>query len=218
MKLEEIKDCIDSSDPQDRMRAITELRHYEPELAVPLLKKRVQDQELIIRSFAIMGLGVKRTDEAFELLLNIIQQDDDPNIRAEAANSLGSYGARAIPHLVELFRNESHWLVRQSIYAVINLSQHPDLLLELAIIGLQSNDLVVKQVSVSNLAQLADTPEAAKALELLLPAAKSKQTEVRIQAARALAQFDNSQARAALEELRDDADHRVIGATLEKLL
>jgi hypothetical protein len=44
----------------------------------------------------------------------LIENDGEPNVKAEAANSLPNYGEKATPHLVELFRSEPHWLVRQS--------------------------------------------------------------------------------------------------------
>ncbi len=73
MELHQIETYLDSPNPQNRMKAITELRHYEPVLVVPLLKRRMYDQEFVIRSFVAMGLGDQQTDEAFELLVNLIE-------------------------------------------------------------------------------------------------------------------------------------------------
>ncbi len=84
MELHQIETHLKSPDPQKRMKAITELRHHEPSLVVPLLRHRMYDQEFIIRSFVAMGLGFKRTDEGFELLLSIIEHDKDYNVRAQA--------------------------------------------------------------------------------------------------------------------------------------
>ena len=67
---------------------------------------------LSLRSFVAKGLGYKKTNEGFQALLNLIDNDEDPNVKAEAANSLANYGEKAIPYLVELFRRESHWLIR----------------------------------------------------------------------------------------------------------
>ncbi|WP_235006711.1 hypothetical protein [Calothrix rhizosoleniae] len=49
MELHQIENNLNSSDPQNRIKAITELRHYEPDLVVPLLKGRMYDQEFVIR-------------------------------------------------------------------------------------------------------------------------------------------------------------------------
>ncbi len=218
MELDLIETYLDSPNPQNRMKAITELRHYEPGLVVPLLKRRMHDREFVIRSFVAIGLGYKQTEEAFDLLLDLIEHDKDYNVRAEAANSLAKYGERAIPHLVKLFQQDSHWLVRQSIFAAVELTQYPEILLELSSLGLEGDDPVVKQTAIASLGQLTKTAHASSALELLLSAANSEEGAIRVQVAKALKNFDDSKAQAALLKLRQDADYRVVGATLEGLL
>ena len=218
MELHQIETYLESPNPQNRMKAITELRHYEPSLVVPLLKRRMYDREFMIRSFVAMGLGFKRTDEGFELLLNLIEHDRDYNVRAEAANSLAKYGEQSIPHLVKLFQKDSHWLVRQSIFAAIDLTSYPELLWELSLLGLQGEDPVVKLTAISNLGQLAKTERADSALELLLLVANSEKAVIRAQVARVLKHFEDPKAQAALMKLRQDSDHRVVGATLEGLV
>ncbi|MEL6440480.1 MAG: HEAT repeat domain-containing protein [Cyanobacteria bacterium J06621_8] len=218
MKLQQIKAYIDSPDPQHRIKAITELRNYEPSLVVPLLKRRMYDQEFVIRSFVAMGLGYKQTDEGFKLLKNLMEQDSDYNVRAEASNSLAKYGAAAIPHLVKLFQQDTNWLVRYSILAAIDLTQHPEAALELADLGLRGDSEVVMEAAIAILGQLTQTPQEAAALDLLLAAAKSEEATVRAQVARILSCFDNPRAQAALSNLRQDGDYQVVAASLEGLV
>ena len=218
MELHQIETYLDSPNPQNRMKAITELRHYEPGLVVPLLKRRMYDQEFIIRSFVAIGLGNKQTDEAFELLVNLIEHDRDYNVRAEAANSLAKYGERAIPHLVQLFERDTHWLVRQSILPVLEGTEFPEILLKLCRLGIEGNDSVVQQAALANLRQLQGTPQAEEALTILLSLATDEVVEIRAQVARVLTHFDEPRAKAALVELRHDSDYRVVGATLEGLV
>ncbi len=218
MELHQIETYLDSPNPQNRMKAITELRHYEPGLVVPLLKRRMYDQEFIIRSFVAIGLGNKQTDEAFELLVNLIEHDRDYNVRAEAANSLAKYGERAIPHLVQLFERDTHWLVRQSILPVLEGTEFPEILLKLCRLGIEGNDSVVQQAALANLRQLQGTPQAEEALTILLSLATDEVVEIRAQVARVLTHFDEPTAKAALVELRRDSDYRVVGATLEGLV
>lgn len=218
MELHQIETYLDSPDPQNRMKAITELRNYEPDLVVPLLKRRMCDQEFVIRSFVAIGLGLKRTDEAFELLLNLIEHERDYNVRAEAANSLAKYGEGAIPHLVKLFKQDSNWLIRYSILAAIDLTNYPELLLDLCVVGLKGEDPFVRQAALGSLEQLAKTPQEDLALELLLATAKSEQGEIRAQVARVLRYFEDPKAQTALKNLRQDSDYRVVGATLEGLV
>ena len=218
MELHQIETYIDSPNPENRMKAITELRNYEPNLVVPLLKRRMYDQEFVVRSFVAMGLGYKQTDEGFELLLDLIEHDRDYNVRAEAANSLAKYGEEATPHLVKLFKKDTHWLVRYSIFAAIELTNHPEILLELSVLGLRGDDPIVKQTAIACLGQLAKTPQESIALELLLSAANTEQGAIRAQVARVLRYFDEPRAQATLIRLRQDSDYRVVGATLEGLV
>lgn len=218
MELNQIQAYLDSAEPQNRMKAIVELRHYIPEVVVPLLKQRMFDKEFVIRSFVAMGLGYKQTDEGFDALLQLIEYDSDANVRAEAANSLAKYGDRSIVHLVELFERESHWLVRQSILAAMTEMNRPEILLQMCCWGLEGEDPVVKLASIANLGQLAETMQASDALEILLNLTSNNSGEIRGQVATALRNFDDPRAKIALRELRQDSDYQVVAATLEALL
>jgi HEAT repeat protein len=218
MELNQIRACLDSPDPQVRLKAITELRPYTPEVVVPLLRRRMSDKEFIIRSFVAMGLGRKQTEEAFEALLDLLEYDNDSNVRAEAANSLAKYGESAIPHLLKLFERDSNWLVRQSILASVEGNEYPEVLLKLCRWATEGDNLEVKLAAIANLGQLQGTPQESEALAILLSLATASDGEIRMQVARVLNFFDEPRAKAALLELRYDSDYRVVGATLERLL
>ncbi len=218
MELTQIKTFLDSPNPQNRMKAIVALRHHEPSVVVPLLRQRMYDKELIIRSFVAMGLGYKRTDEGFQSLLDLIDNDEDPNVKAEAANSLANYGEKAIPHLVEFFERESHWLIRESIFAVINEINSPELIFQLCLCALEGDELVIKLTAINNLGLLKGTIYENDAIELLFALSTDKTVAIRGQVARTLGIFDDPRAKAALAELRCDPDHRVVGATLEGMI
>lgn len=218
MELHQIEAYIDSPNPQDRMKAITELRNYEPHVVVPLLKRRIDDQKFIVRSFVASGLGYKRTEEGFDLLLHLIRNDSDYNVRSEAANSLAKYGEAAIPHLVNLFRQDTNWLTRYSILAALEFTKYPEILLEFCTLGLKGKDPLVRLTVIASLGELAKTSQADSALKLLLSCASSGQGTTRAQVARALKNFEDPRAKAALNDLRQDSDYRVIGATLEGLI
>jgi HEAT repeat protein len=218
MKLTQIKTFLDSPNPQNRMKAIIALRHYEPSEVVPLLRQKMYDKELIIRSFVAMGLGYKRTDEGFQSLLDLLENDDDPNVKAEAANSLAKYGEKAIPYLVEFFERESHWLIRESIFAVINEINSPDLIFQLCLCALEGDEEVVKLTAITNLGLLKGTMYEQDAIELLFALSTDESVAIRVQTARTLTLFDDFKAKAALAELRYDSDYRVVGATFEAMM
>jgi len=218
MELDQIKTCLGSPNPQARMRGLVALRDYAPEVVVPFLKQRMYDKEFVVRSFVAMGFGHKQTDEGFDALLDLITEEQDPNVIAEAANSLAKFGERALPHLQRLFKHNDHWLVRQSIFAALEGEQPAEMALQLCRWGIAGTDPVVKATAVSHLQCLAGTAEQDAALELLLTAARDKDALLRAQAARVLPSFDHPTARAALQRLRQDGDYQVVAATLENLL
>ncbi|NJN32466.1 MAG: HEAT repeat domain-containing protein [Synechococcales cyanobacterium RM1_1_8] len=217
MDLSEIRQCLDSEDSQDRMRAITALRSYDAETAVPLLCGKIRDPEFLIRSFIAMGLGRKRTAQAFEALL-ILLEDVDANVRAEASSALALYGDRAFPHLLAMFNQDQHWLVRRSILAALGEVEQPDILLRLCVAATQDGDLTVRETTALMLGQFAQTKFQTTALDQLLRLAQVDEAMVRAAAARSLRQYDLHQAREALCQLQRDPDHRVVAAVLEGLV
>ena len=218
MDLEQIQTYLQSDNPQDRMKGITELRHHEPEDVVPLLKQRMHDQEFMVRSFVAMGLGYKRTDEGFEALLDILEYETDPNVIAEASNSLARFGNIAVPHLQSVFREHPHWLVRQSIFAAFEDIDDPATLLEFCQLGLDDKELVVRFAAIANLGQLVGTEHESVAFELLKQIIHSDNSKLRSRATRALTRFETPEAQELLQSLRQDDDHRVVAAALENLI
>ncbi|MEL7313866.1 MAG: HEAT repeat domain-containing protein, partial [Cyanobacteria bacterium J06559_3] len=160
MDFQEIESYLESPNPQARMKALVELRNHEPAIVVPLLKQRMYDKEFVVRSFVAMGLGNKQTEEGFQALLALIEHDNDPNVVAEAANSLAKFGDRAYPHLIELFEQNSHWLIRQSIFGALDGLDEPAILLRLCRAGLEGEDLVVQSTAIATLSQLHGTEQA----------------------------------------------------------
>jgi HEAT repeat protein len=218
MEISQIQTCLESSDPQDRMRAITALRFYDAEVAVPLLMERINDPEIIIRSFVAMGLGRKQTSRAFAALLELLQYDRDTNVRAEAANSLSMYGEAAVPYLMQAFQQNSQWVIRVSILVVLAELNCPEVLLEVCLQGLADFDFTVRDVAIDQLPYLVGTPQEQAALQQLLFLAQSDRWQTRRQVALALRKFTAQPAQAALLQLRQDQDYRVVGATLEALV
>ncbi len=218
MDIAQIQTCLASENPQDRMRAITALRSYDAQIAVPLLQEHLGDREPMIRSFVAMGLGRKQTPAAFEALLRLLRGDRDGNVRAEAANSLAKYGPVAIPHLVTAFRQNSDWIIRLSILPVLAELGCPDQLWEVCICALVDADPTVRDTGIEYLADLVGTARQEDALQQLLVLTKAERWRTRCQVAFALRAFADERARSALQSLRKDADHRVVGATLEALL
>ncbi len=218
MDIKQIKAALDDSNPQLRMKGIRELRNYESDIAAPLLLAHVDDQEFLVRSFVAMGLGRKKSDDSYTALLKMMKSDKDPNVRAEAANSLSFYGDRAVTHLRKMYEEDNHWLVRRSIIAAIADLNSPQELLEICAIGLSGDDEPVMESCISGLGLLAKTEQRTEALKLLLPWADDESWRIRLQVAKSLKQFEAQTAITTLNKLKQDRDHRVVGAVLDSLL
>lgn len=219
MELHQIQTALNSSNSQDRLKAVTALKDHSSEDAVPLLMSKINDPDFLVRSFVAMGLGRKQSPDSFPALLELLKRDPDPNVRSEAANSLSYAGQVAISHLVIAFHQDDHWLLRRSIIAALADLGHPEALLEVCLCGLDGDDLTVTEASIEGLACLANTHQQEAALQTLLPLSASPQWRIRRKVAWALQTFENSEAaQEALQTLSQDEDHRVVAALLENRL
>jgi HEAT repeat protein len=218
MELDQIEADLKNPDFQYRLKAISALRNYSPEIALPLLTHHVQDPEFLVRSFVARELGRQKTPEAFAALLQIMKFDNTPNVRAEAANSLSLFGRISAAHLVQIFFRDDHWLVRRSILAALTEMACPEELLEVCVQALAGEDAAVQTEAVNALGTLADSRQSETALSQLLALKNSESDRLRVQVAYALKHFDAPAAKAALMQLRQDGDHRVVGAAMENLL
>jgi len=216
--ISEIKTLLADEDPQLRLRGLVALKDYDSEDAVPLLIAQRCDQAFLVRSFVAMGLGRKRSEEAYAALLEMLEQESDHNVQAEISNSLGLYGEIAAERLATLFYENKNWLVRRSILAIMPELESPKKLLEIALAALKDDDDTTAQAGMTTLSMLADTEHEAMALEALLPMLKSQNWRSRMYLAYALKPFKAQAAKDTLTKLRTDSHHKVVAAALEDLL
>ncbi|QSJ16656.1 HEAT repeat domain-containing protein [Nostoc sp. UHCC 0702] len=218
MELDQIETNLQNPDFKYRLDAIAALKNYPPEVAIPLLTKHIQDAEFLVRSFVARGLGNHQTSESFAALLQIMKFDNTPNVRAEAANSLSLFGKISASHLVQAFFMDDHWLLRRSILAALVELECAEELLEVCIQGIQGEDATVQEAAVEMLGSLAGSRQHQAALSQLLNLKNFESDGIRVQVAYALKHFHDPDAKQALAQLRQDADHRVVGAAMEDLL
>ena len=191
--LEQLRREIASGDPLRAMPALAKLRDVSANQAAPLLLIGSRQQPFLVRSLSCSGLGVKRTEEGWQRLQELLHRDEDPNVRAEAANALASYGVeRSWPLLREAFHGDNAWLVRCSILSALAEQEmiDPNWLLELAEIAVGDADGTVRV-------------SGAEVLGLLL--VQGKDTSV------------SPPARILLQGLQKDVDYRVVAAALNGL-
>ncbi|WP_392351952.1 HEAT repeat domain-containing protein [Parasynechococcus sp.] len=188
-----LRQAIVSGDPVQAMPALTQLRLCSDEEAVPLLVLGTQQSAFLVRSLSCSGLGYKRTEQGWEVLGRLLTDDDDPNVRAEAANALASYGVeRSWPLLKASFAADDAWLVRCSILSALAEQEAIDFswLLELAQLAIADADGTVRV-------------SGAEVLVRLVREAKGQRI--------------GDQARVLLQGLQQDSDHRVVAAVLNGL-
>jgi len=193
-RLEQLRAAIASGDPGQAMPALANLREAPPEQAIPLLLLGLEQEVFMVRSLSCAGLGYKQSPAGWDALERALVHDEDPNVRAEAANALVSYSLdRSWPLLIEAFKANAHWLVRCSILsAVAELSDvSAERLLELARLAIVDADGTVRVGGAEILGRLVS--ETAAPTEL------------------------SAAARAALLPLQSDSDHRVVAAALNGL-
>lgn len=218
MDIHEIETSLNNPDFQYRLKAVAALKDYQPEIAVPLLKGKLDDPEFLVRSFVSRALGTQQTADSFAALLQIMKFDNTPNVRAEAANSLSLFGRCAASHLVLTFFQDDHWLVRRSILAVLVDMECKSELFEVCMQALAGEDMTTQEAAVDALGTLAGTNQEQAALSQLLMLANSESERMRQHVASALQHFDYPQAKEILSQLRQDSNHRVVATALENLL
>jgi HEAT repeat protein len=135
-----------------------------------------------------------------------------PNVVGEAANSIVDFGDRAIPLLVNLFRDTDSWLVRQSIIALsIDTNYHTELLTT-AEIAIADETQSVKEVGILALGHLLNSPVGERALSLLLDFCKDPSWCNRWRATISLQGLENPATRVSIAQLQQDEHFQVVAA------
>ncbi len=197
-----LRAAISSGDPTRAMPALAGLREFPEDqteaVVVPLLILGSEQEAFLVRSLSCSGLGVRRSEAGWAVLTRLLREDEDANVRAEAANALASYGvARSWPLLRDSFSADHAWLVRCSILAALaeQPAMEPGWLMALAREAIADADGTVRVGGTEILGRL-----------------------VREQGGAATdAQVITAEARSLLQRLQQDGDHRVVAAALNGL-
>jgi len=207
-ELAQIATQLESPDLRDRMLALASLRHVDPNDAVPLIKKVLDDTSLQLRSMAVFALGIKPTAECYGILVQILENDPDYGIRADAAGALGYLeDKRAFEPLVRAFYEETDWLVRFSAAVSLGNLKDPrayDVLLQ----ALDSPEVVLQQAAIAALGEI----KAVDAVERLLKFAQAEDWLIRQRLAESLGHLPSPKSISALRYLEKDSHPQVVEA------
>jgi HEAT repeat protein len=208
LTLEQVSQQLDSPNSRDRLLALVSLKDIDPETAVPLIKKVLQDDNLQVRSMAVFALGLKPTAECLPLLLEILINEPDYSIRAGAAGALGYLqDIRAFEPLVRTLYEDTDWLVRFSSAVSLGNLKDPrahDVLIQ----ALDSAEVVLHQAAIAALGEIRDLD----AVDHILRFAQSEDWLVRQRLAEALGNLPTPKSLAALKYLEKDSQFQVAEA------
>ncbi|MCS7227613.1 MAG: HEAT repeat domain-containing protein [Endomicrobia bacterium] len=111
---------ITNKDPYIRRQAAEQMGNLRDPRAVPYLRKLLKDENVFVRQTAVDSLGLLRTREVVDDLLNVIMTDKEPQVRQSAVVALGYIGmadTKVITVLMDTLRKEESSAVK---YAICN--------------------------------------------------------------------------------------------------
>lgn len=141
-----------------RKAALDRLATLPADVAVPVLQKLANEPDFMLRRLAVMGLGNHRTEASRTALQQILVQEQDSNVLAEAANSIFEFGETTVPLLAQLFEQTEHWLVRQTIIALLLETQAFEVLLNVAQQALRDHNDSVRESGILTLNRVLNSP------------------------------------------------------------
>ena len=215
-RLQQIEILLRSQRIDQRKAALDELATVDSNLAVPILKKLATEQDFGLRCMAMMGLSNHLTDDCFAYLKNVLEQEKDNSVLAEAANSIYDFGQKAIAPLQDLYDRCDYWLVRHTIVAVLAENEDPQVLLDIAKKAIQDENQMTKETGILALSRILNTPLKNEAFELFKVIAADKYWRNRWRVAIALTASQEPPAKELLAQLQKDSDYRVVAAALEQ--
>jgi len=205
---ESVQQQLTSEDFSDRLRGLNQLRQLDPAIAYTLIKPRLVDSNTRVRYAAVSQfatLGQQDLDEALPLLLDLLHNDPEIDVKAAAADAIGGLKlASAFADLQQVYQQTNEWLLRFSIVAALGELGNTSAL-EFLADALQADEDLVRMAAISSLGELGDF----RAIPLLLPFVEHDDWQVRYRLVQALANLGGAEATAALKTLANDTFNQV---------
>jgi HEAT repeat protein len=157
----------------------------EAEPAIPALMRAIQDPVMIVRMGAAIGLGGigLKAKEAIPALAETLQsQNEDHNVKREAAEALGKMGPEAVPALTKALQHNQYFVRRIAARALGEAGGAGAV--PALIKALQDTDRSVRVISVKSLGRIGSDAE--EAIPALTRALEDERYDVRTSATRAL--------------------------------
>jgi HEAT repeat protein len=215
--IEALIDCLGDGSNSGRRNSAVEALIRMGSLAVPRLEQETRSDDVDVRKLAVDTLaGIGHPEAEGALLARL--EDSDTNVRAAAAEALGSLeggdSRRALLRVVTDGGQES--LVRFSALHALAAREHP---IEARELGSALDDPILRPAALP----LLGCPEDGAAVVILLKGLASDSHQTREGAVRALVRLlshvDGEQQARLVEQIRDvaEASPSVVAAAVEKL-
>lgn len=200
---ESVKQLLHSENFGDRIRGINELKNLEQEIAYELIQPILKDENVRVRYAAVSqldSLGLANRQQSLELLLDILYNDPEADVRAAAADTIaGLKLTEAFPDLKKVYEETSEWLIQFSIIAALGELGNPEAL-EVLTEALAGDNSLLQTTAISALGELGDT----RAIDVLLPFVENPDWQIRHRLAQALGKLGGEKSQEALEKLAED--------------
>ncbi|VEP18472.1 HEAT repeat-containing PBS lyase [Hyella patelloides LEGE 07179] len=215
-RLQQIETNLRSKRIDVRKATLDELATIDSELAVPILKLLATENDFGLRCLAMMGFRNHLTDDSFSYLMDVLEQEQDSSVLAEAANSIFDFREKAIAPLQDLFERCDHWLVRHTVVAVLVESDDLQVVFDIAKKALEDEESMTKEVGILALSRFLDTPLKDEVFAIFTELAVAENWRTRWRTAIALTPSSDPRAKKLLAQLRQDENHQVVAAALEQ--
>lgn len=213
-----IQTLLNSPDLGDRLRAINQMRSFDPSITFEMLVQAIEDANPRVRYAAVSQLssvGNHNREKTLETLRNSLQ-DPEPDVQAAAADSIGALKLTdGFEDLRFLYNTSPEWLVKFSIVAALGELGDPRGF-EILEDSIQSSNELMQMAAIGSFGELGDV----RAVPLLIGHATNPDWQVRYRVAQALSHLGTPEAKITLETLAKDsvdqvAEEAKIGLGLE---
>lgn len=213
---ESVQQLLNSEDFGDRNRGINQLRQLQPETAFEMIQPMITDRNARVRYAAVSQmdtLGSQDEEKALDLLRDRLLNDSEIDVQAAAADAIGALQLlSAFDDLAQVYHSTSEWLLQVSIIAALGEMGDPrgfDLLKE----ALDSDNDLLKTAAIGSFGELGDS----RAIPLLAPYGSDSDWQVRFRLIQALTRLGGAEAKAVIEEMRNDDVEQVANVAQESL-
>ncbi|NJL55276.1 HEAT repeat domain-containing protein [bacterium] len=200
---ESVKQLLESPDLGDRLRGVNQLRGLDPQVAFALIQPAITDPNARVRYAAVSqvsSLGRQDRDRALHLLRDRLHTDNEIDVKAAAADSIGALQlTEAMEDLQTLYRETNEWILQVSIVAALG-EMRDDRAFDLLAEALNSREPLVQTAAIGALGEMGDK----RAIALLVPLTAHPDWQIRYRLVQAFMRLGGEPAREALATLAQD--------------